>query len=241
MTTQVDISAIQAQLYEKLKSSGWAAVLQPFLLSAEFTDLLNKLHTEKLEDRRFTPLLRDVFTPFYTCPVKDLHTVLIAKEPFLSIGESNGIAFDCSNLEKENPWTTQIFDAINRTVYPADTYDRELGLTRWSEQGILILTADLTVQLEKSGSHNHIWKPFTAFLLDTLNTLNSGLHFVFIGEDVKYLTPMVNIKNHYKFFVQHPRTFGQNKGVNKGIWDSENIFPILQKSIQKNYNKKIIW
>lgn len=237
MTTSVDIDSIQQKLYESLKPSGWAPVLQTFLLSSDFTDLLKKLYAELEASRRFTPLLKEVFTAFYECPVKDLHTILVLKEPYTEINSSSGIALDCSKTSKEHPWLGQVFDAIERTVYKREDYERDLNLTRWANQGILLLSANLTTQINAPGRHGSIWNPFTTFLLDTLNSNNCGLHFVFIGDDVKYLTPMINIKAHYKFFIQHPRTYGQNKGV----WDSENIFPILSKSIQKNYNKTIVW
>ena len=100
-----------------------------------------------------------------------------------------------------------------------------------------MLNTNLTVQFNKASTHDQIWKPFTAFVLDTLNTTNQGLIFVFIGDDVKQWSSMVNVKAHYKFAIPHPGTASQSKE----IWDSQNIFPILSKLIHKNYKRTIVW
>lgn len=237
MTTTVDISSIQQKIYDNLKPSGWATVLRSFILGGEFTQILTTLYAYSKDDRRFTPPLKDVFAAFHACPYSELHTVFIEREPFNEINQANGIIFDSSRMDKEHYCTTKVFDAIQRTIYVDSPYSRDMDLTRWSSQGILLLSANLTVEINKSCTHTELWKPFTAFLLDTLNIYNPGLHFVFFGKEVLNLSNSINIQRQYKYFVQHPTTAAQNKS----IWDSANIFPILTKSIQKNYNKTIIW
>lgn len=234
MTKSVDLTEIQQKLYDSLKLSGWANLLKSFLLSSDFTDILTQLYNETTEKRNFTPMLKDIFNAFIACPYKDLHTIIVTKEPFVTIGCANGIPFDCSKTEKEQYATTQLFDAITRTVY-FDKYKRDLSLTRWANQGVLLLNSSLTVQIDKPDSHTQIWKPFIAFLLDTLNIYNRGLHFVFMGDDVKDLAKVINVKAHYKFMVSHPTVTTERR------WDSQNIFPILTRSIYKNYKYKMIW
>lgn len=237
MITTVDIPTIQQKLYENLKESGWANLLKSFLLSVDFTEILEKLYNLSTDKKRFTPALKDIFNAFIECPYKNLHTVIITKEPITDVNVSNGIPFDCSRSGREHPHTTQLFDAVQRTIYLNEPYNRDLSLSRWSNQGVLLLSSSLTVQIDKSSTHIQLWKPFMAFLLDTLNIYNQGLHFVFMGDDVKHLNTAINVKRHYKFSVPHPSTAAQNRG----IWDSQNIFPILTQSIQKNYKQKIIW
>lgn len=237
MATTVDISYIQSKLYEDLKPTGWANLLRSFLVSSDFTLILEQLLELTQDKKRFTPTLKDVFAPFHGCSYTDLHTVFINREPFNEIGEASGLAFDSSRLNKEHYVTAKIFDAVQRTIYVDSPYSRDTDLTRWANQGILLLNANLTVGVNNSFSHTEIWKPFTAFLLDALNSYNQGLHFVFFGKDVVNLASNINIEHHYKYFVEHPTTASQNKGT----WESSNIFPILSKSIQKNYNKTITW
>lgn len=236
-TTSVDIPSIQETIYENMKPSGWANLLRSFMLSGDFTLILQQLYELTVDKKRFTPTIKEMFRAFIECPYKDLHTVFVNREPFMAINTANGIAFDSSVSGREHPYTGLIFDAIQRTVYPGEVYNRDLNLSRWANQGILLYNATLTVQIDKPYTHNKIWEPFTAFLLDTLSIHNAGLHFVFVGADVKHLGNMINSRAHYKYAIPHPSTAAQSKG----IWDSQNIFPILLKQVKRNFKQDIIW
>ena len=237
MNKTVDLFAIQQKLYESLKPSGWASVLKSFLLGTEFTTILEQLYNLSTEGKKFTPALKDIFKAFEYCPFNDLHTVFITKEPFYKINVANGLAFDSSKAPNEHIYSTFVLDAVERTVYPYKTCKRDPDLSRWAKQGILLFNSNLTVQIDKANTHTMIWKPFTSFLLDTLSTLNAGLVFVFVGDDVKHLGKLVNSVTHYKYAIPHPST-----GVdNKGLWDSQNIFPVISNIIHKNIKRTIVW
>ena len=236
MIKSIDIDAIQLKLFNSLKESGWSNLLKSFLLSYDFTIILEQLYQEMIEDRRFTPGLKDIFKPFIECPYSELHTVLITKEPFVDLNLSNGIPFDCSN-NKEHVHTKFLLDEVESTIYKDEFYEHNTDFRPWCNQGILMLHTSLTTQLYKGGKHESIWHPFTAFLLDSLNVYNKGLIFVFMGEDVKKYASFIDKNLHYKYAVTHPATAGQNKG----IWDSEDIFNKISKLVKANYNKRIIW
>lgn len=237
MTKTINIPDIQDKLYQKLKPSGWARVMKSFLLGTEFTVILQQLFNLSMDGKKFTPKLDTIFKAFEQCPYSELHTVIINREPYEYINTANGIAFDSSVSDREHFMIGLIFEAIQRTVYTHDVYKRDLDLSRWSNQGVLLLNASLTVQIDKQNTHHKIWEPFTAFLLDTLSIYNSGLNFVFMGDNVKHLANIVNAKTHFRYLVPHPTTAAQNKG----IWDSQNIFPILSRQIKNNYKKDMIW
>lgn len=234
----INIEEIQQKLFNSLKPSGWANVLKSFLLSHDFTLILNSLLEERKKGRRFTPGIKDIFRAFTECPYSELNTIFITKEPYPELGISNGISLDCSNLKKEHIYVKSILNEIEKTIFKKNEYyDRNISFIPWCNQGILMLNVALTAVLYEKDKHIHIWDFFTTFLLDTLNTYNKGLIFVFIGEDVKKYASIINKKDHYKYTIEHP---SEALKANKP-WDSQNIFSIISKLVKDNYNKQIKW
>lgn len=242
----MELKELQLQLYEKLKPSGWGHRLKGFLLSPEFTQILSTLYSQSQAGHKFTPILKEVFRAFEECPYDKLKVVMISQDPYPEVGIADGIAFSCSHKQEEYISLRYMFDEIERTVYPrgcekdGQLYFREdwdCDLKRWSNQGVLMLNVALTCEINNMGSHVDLWKPFTMYLIDMLNTYNQGLLYVFIGKNVKDWHKEVN-KNNYKFFTLHPAAAAYMK---QKTWDSGNLFNQINKILKQNYNEQIIW
>ena len=240
------LKEIQKKLYENLTKHGWGSKLKMFLLSEEFTSILRYLYDESQEGRKFTPVLKDIFNAFYECPYDKLKIVIVGQDPYPQIGVADGIAFSCSNSEKEQPSLRYIFDEIEQTVYKPhlpgnkpeisrENYDKDLR--RWSRQGILMLNTALTCEINNIGSHVDLWKPFMIHLFDMLNTYNTGIIYVFLGK--KAMEWHKNISaNNYKFFAPHPASAVYNGTAH---WDSGNLFNNINKVMHDLYGEQIIW
>jgi uracil-DNA glycosylase len=177
----VDLRDTQIKLYERLKPSGWGDVLKTFLLSTDFESILETLLKQAKEGKRFTPQLKLVFKAFEECPLKDLKVVVIGQDPYPQPYTASGIAFSCDVTGKPEKSLKYIFKAIEDTVYK-DGYLWDPDLTRWSNQGILLINTALTTEMNKTGTHYELWKPFLTFLLDYLTIHNPGLVYAFLGK-----------------------------------------------------------
>jgi len=168
MKTESEIDQIKQKLFAKLEPNGWGRVLKSFIFSSEFTDIISKLYELSINDKRFTPTLKQLFRAFEECPYDDLKVVFIGQDPYPQLGVADGISFSCSNTNKLQPSLKFILQEVDRTVYGNHVISEDLDLKRWSKQGILMLNTALTVEVGKIGSHYDIWKNFTAYLLDWL-------------------------------------------------------------------------
>jgi len=233
MKTESEIDEIKQKLFAKLEPSGWGRVFKSFIFSSEFTDILSKLYQLSIADKRFTPTLKQLFRAFEECPYDDLKVVFIGQDPYPQLGVADGIAFSCSNSEKEQPSLRFILDEVQK-MYPF--YDRPLDLARWSNQGVLLLNTALTVEVGKIGSHYDIWKPFTAYLLDWLNNYNTGLVYVYMGKKAEEWSELTG-DNNYKFTVKHPASAAYNGSK----WDSNDIFVKIQNIVKKSSGNTIHW
>jgi uracil-DNA glycosylase len=139
---------------------------------------------------------------------------------------------------KPQPSLKNIFEAIDSTVYDNEHREYEPDLTRWANQGVLLLNSALTCEIDKVGSHYSIWKDFIAYTIDILNYTNSGLVFVLMGKQAQELEGLIN-DNHHIIKVSHPASAAYTKTV----WDCGDLFNTCNSIIEKQNGKefKIIW
>jgi uracil-DNA glycosylase len=236
MKVEPDIEEIKQKLFEKLEPNGWGRILKSFIFSSEFTDILSELYRQSVNNKRFTPTLKQLFRAFEECPYDKLKVVFIGQDPYPQLGVADGISFSCSNTGKLQPSLKYIFAEIERTVYQEYPSYQDPDLSRWSRQGILMLNTALTVEVGKIGSHYDIWKPFTAYLLDWLNNYNPGLVYVYMGKKAEEWSQLTSDNNH-KFTVKHPASAAYSGSK----WDSNDIFNKVSKIVKDAYGESITW
>jgi len=229
MIPTINLEEIKTKLIDKLTPSGWTTKLRGFIMSSDFDKILDKLYNEKEEGRRFTPPLKQVFRAFEECPVNDLKIVMIGQDPYPTFGVADGLAFSCGNTLKPQPSLKNMFEAIEQTVYQEFPTHQDPNLTRWANQGVLLLNRALTCQIDKVGSHYSIWNDFIMYVLDMINLTNSGVIFILLGKQAQELESMIG-PNHYVLKASHPASAAYTKTV----WDCNNIFIEANDIIKKN-------
>lgn len=238
MIEQINLEEIKEKLIEKLKPSGWGTKLRSFLQSSDFDKILYKLYTDREEGKRFTPPLKHVFKAFEECPIDNLKVIIIGNDPYPYLGVADGLAFSCGITKKSQPSLKNIFDAIENTVYQKSSSYQDPDLTRWANQGVLLINTALTCQVDKTGSHYDIWEPFIAYLIDMLSLTNSGLKFILLGTKAQELETLIG-QNHYVLKASHP----SSASYSKEIWDCNDIFNVCNTIIegQNGPSFKINW
>lgn len=218
------------KLKDKLNGSGWENIINPYLDSESFYTTLNKLSDMVQNNTRFTPPMKNWFRAFETCPHKDLKVVFIGQDPYPQLGVADGVSFSCSNTMKEQPSLRHIFNSLEKQ-HPG--YERNPDLTRWSEQGVLMLNTALTVEINKIGSHYSLWHSFTTQLLTEINKYPSKLIVVLLGKKAQEWQKL--LLNHIVIQVEHPAA----AAYKNGIWNDKDLFLSINKML-KNQGKSLI-
>lgn len=226
MTEQINLEEVKCKLVERLQPSGWATKLRGFIQSSDFDKILDTLYKLREEGKRFTPPLKQVFRAFEECPHDKLKVIMIGQDPYPHFGVADGLAFSCSNTGKPQPSLKNMFEAIERNVYEEFPTYQDPNLTRWANQGVLLLNSALTCQVDKVGSHYAIWQDFIAYTMDILNYTDSGLIFVLMGKQAQELESMIG-DHHHIIKVSHPASAAYTKTV----WDCGNLFNQCNKII----------
>jgi uracil-DNA glycosylase len=238
MTQTVDLVEIKEKLIEKLRPSGWATKLKSYIQSSDFDKILLELYSLREEGKRFTPALKQVFRAFEECPADNLKVIMIGQDPYPQIGVADGLAFSCGNTMKPQPSLKNIFEAVETTIHQEWPTLQDPNLTRWANQGVLLLNRALTCEIDKVGSHYAIWNDFLMFVLDILNFTSSGLIFVLLGAKAQELETLIG-PNHYIIKASHPASAAYTKTT----WDCNDLFNKVNEIITKNNGStfKIDW
>ena len=227
MTEQINLEDIKLKLVDRLQSSGWATKLRGFIQSSDFDKILETLYKLREDGKRFTPPLKQVFRAFEECPVNKLKVIVIGQDPYPHFGVADGLAFSCSNTGKPQPSLIKIFEAVDSTVYDNERREYNPDLTRWANQGVLLLNSALTCEIDKVGSHYNIWKEFIAYTMDIINFSDGGLIFVLMGKQAQELEGLIG-EHHYIIKTTHPAY----ASYTKQSWDCENMFNEINRIIK---------
>jgi uracil-DNA glycosylase len=228
MLQTVDLADIKCKLIEKLKESGWADKLKGFIQSSDFDKILQNLYDLRESGKRFTPPLKQVFRAFEECPVDKLRVIIIGQDPYPQLGVADGLAFSCGNTDKPQPSLRNMFEAIEKTVYQEFPTYQDPNLTRWANQGVLLLNKALTCEVDKIGSHYDVWNDFVMYVLDMLNFTDSGLIFVLLGKPSQEFENFIG-PNHYIIKASHPASAAYTKTV----WECNDLFNKVNEIITK--------
>lgn len=87
------------------------------------------------------------------------------------------------------------------------------NLTRWAEQGVLLLNTVLTVKQGKAHSHAKLgWETFTECIIEQLNQHNSGCVFLLWGSHAQKKGKSINEDKHLALNGPHPSPLSAYRG-----------------------------
>ena len=87
------------------------------------------------------------------------------------------------------------------------------NLTRWAEQGVLLLNATLTVRAHQPASHQgHGWEQFTDAAIKALNAHRDNLVFILWGGYARSKASLIDASRHLVLQSVHPSPMSANRG-----------------------------
>ena len=106
------------------------------------------------EEYRITTIYppgRLIFNAFNLCPFHQTKVVIIGQDPYHGPGQAHGLCFSVYDGVAFPPSQQNIFKEIKSDL--GIDIPTSGNLTRWANQGVLLLNATLTVRAHQAGSH----------------------------------------------------------------------------------------
>lgn len=152
-----------------------------------------------------------IFNAFNLCPFDNVKVVIIGQDPYHEPGQAHGLSFSVNDGVPFPPSLVNIFKEIQLdlgTPMPASG-----NLTRWAEQGVLLLNATLTVRARQAASHQRRgWERFTDAAIRALNAGREHLVFILWGGYARSKASFIDTSRHLVLQSVHPSPLSANRG-----------------------------
>ena len=181
------------------------------------------------------PPAKLIFNAFDHCPFDKVKVVIIGQDPYHGAGQANGLCFSVNKGIAMPPSLVNIFKEIAAdTGKPLPT---DGDLTRWSDQGVLLLNATLTVRAGNAGSHQRRgWEEFTDAAIRILAEKRENLVFILWGSYAQRKGAFIDRNKHLVLTSPHPSPLSAYAG-----FFGNHHFTLTNDFLIKNGKEPIDW
>lgn len=230
--------------WEKFKPQfheSWHEKIRPFIESEECDKIYEHLKKESARGKKIAPLSINTFRCFKETPLDELKVVLMGLCPYHTFIQGNpiadGLLMGCTTTGKLQPTLEQFYGGLETELFHGLCLSmiKDPDVTYLAKQGVLMLNAALTTEMNKAGSHLALWESFIKYLYE--NIINeTQVPTIFLGKEAakykKYCAPFT-----WQFELSHPAS-ASYRGFD---WNTEGVFRKVNNIVWENTKDSIQW
>tara|TARA_B110000438_G_C15791160_1_gene640746 strand:+ start:848 stop:1498 length:651 start_codon:yes stop_codon:yes gene_type:complete len=184
----------------------------PFFCDGHDRPLLDRVVGLRQSQSIF-PAQDEIFRALQLTSFDHVKVVLLGQDPYHGAGQAHGLAFSVPDGVKTPPSLRNIFKEICADIYEGADRAMLTDLSRWANQGVLLLNATLTVAEGKAGSHQHLgWQTLTDQIVATLSAERQQLVFLLWGAHAQKKGILVDRDRHLVLETVHPSPLSAYRG-----------------------------
>jgi uracil-DNA glycosylase len=192
----------------------WETIHAEIFQTKTLINLRNFIKEER-KTKTIVPLPAEVMNAFKLTPFDKVRVVILGQDPYPDKNHAHGLAFSSKSLVTPGS-LKNIFLEIARDVYPGHSQGELFhtnDLTKWAQQGVLLLNTVLTCEQGKPGSHlDKGWETFTKHVLQELNAASWPIVFLLWGNAARTWKSIITNPRHHVFETSHPSPKSVDKG-----------------------------
>ncbi len=189
----------------------WNEALKEEFEKPYFTELSLTVRNAYLGDEPVYPPPQFVFNAFSLCPFDSVKVVILGQDPYHGPGQAHGLCFSVQDGVRLPPSLQNIYKELKADI---GAPLRENGnLEHWARQGVLLLTATLTVIGGKAGSHQGLgWERFTDAAIRELSDKKEHIVFILWGKYAQDKGAIIDSSKHLVLKSAHPSPLSAHNG-----------------------------
>ena len=188
----------------------WRERLQSEFDAPYFAQLADFVRHEYATTRVYPPGSQ-MFAAFDACPFDKVKVVILGQDPYHEPGQAHGLCFSVNDGVPFPPSLQNIFKEIHDDI--GTPVPMSGDLTRWANQGVLLLNATLTVRAHQAGSHqNKGWEQFTDAVIHRLAQERENLVFILWGSYAQRKGEFIDRSRHLVQQSPHPSPLSAHRG-----------------------------
>ncbi len=192
--------------------STWKEALKEEFNKPYFAEIVTFLRTERMTGKTIYPPGQQIFNAFNLTPFDKVKVVLLGQDPYHGRGQAHGLCFSVADGVKPPPSLVNIFKELNTDLgVPVPEHG---NLTKWAEQGVLLLNASLTVRAGEPMSHSKIgWATFTNAVIKKISDTKENIVFILWGKFAQEKQELIDeTRHHLVLKAAHPSPYSADAG-----------------------------
>ena len=212
----------------------WKNVLEEEFQKSYFKEIRETLYQVKSEGRVIYPPGKLIFNAFNSTPFEKVKVIIIGQDPYHNPGQAMGLSFSVPKGIRIPPSLKNIFKEIHNDLgYEIPSHG---DLSSWSQQGVFLLNAMLTVEKNKPSSHSKIgWQTFTDNVIKILSSKRDHLVFLLWGRFAQNKASLIDHSKHLVLQSSHPSPL-----AGKSFFDNHH-FSKTNEYLKSNNIKPVNW
>lgn len=188
----------------------WQELLADEMEKEYFKDLGDFL-ADEYENETIYPEEKDIFNALRFTAYKDVKAVIFGQDPYHGRKQAYGLAFSVQEGIKIPPSLRNIYKELNDDLgYEIPNHG---CLTKWAEEGVLLLNDVLTVREASPNSHRgRGWEIFTDRIIELLNNREDPIVFILWGNNAREKEGLISNPHHHIIKSFHPSPFAAYRG-----------------------------
>lgn len=218
---------------EWILEKSWRERLKNEMDEPYYRELVDKVQ-EEYENETCYPPEDKIFNALNLCPFDKVKVVIMGQDPYFNPGQAMGLSFSVPDGVQLPPSLKTLYRALGINQPSGD-------LTRWAEQGVLLLNTTLTVRKDKANSHRkYKWWRFTDAVIRALDAEREHIVFMLWGRIAQRKERLVHVVNdrHMVLKAIHPSPLAVRR---KGEWDGKEHFTCCNKYLNEHGIAPIDW
>lgn len=189
----------------------WKAVLEQEFSKPYMNELRAFLKDEQTHYQVFPPN-KLIFNAFEHTPFDQVKVVILGQDPYHNIGQAHGLSFSVQPGVAIPPSLRNMYIELSTDIdgFKAPHHGT---LTKWADQGVLLLNAVLTVRAHTAASHQKRgWEIFTDTVIGELSQKRENIVFILWGNYAKQKTKLIDSSKHLIITSAHPSPLSAHNG-----------------------------
>lgn len=172
---------------------------------------LRKYLVDEYNHNTVYPNMHDIFNALRYTSYKDTHVLLLGQDPYHGPGQAHGLCFSVKKGVTPPPSLKNIYKELADEL--GCTIPEHGELTKWTNQGVLMLNTCLTVRRGQPNSHSGKgWEILTDKIITLINEKEEPVVFLLWGRNAQNKEKLITNPNHLILKCAHPSPFSAYNG-----------------------------
>ncbi len=189
---------------------GWDELLSPLFNDEKYLKIREFLKKEYSEHVVY-PDMYDLYNCFKLTPLSNLKCVILGQDPYHEPKQAHGLCFSVKKGVTLPPSLQNIYKEIYSDLGVKQPICGDL--TKWAQEGVLLLNTTLTVREHMANSHSKCgWAWFTDNVIKLISENTEHTVFILWGGNARSKAPLIDGNKHLILQCAHPSPLSAYNG-----------------------------